>query len=87
MISKKKKMKAINDYVKRERKKRSVKDLSPSYLPELSCFDIGEFKNLVERQLIYTKKSKELVNGWKELADPEILNGAYLFVTKGIRGG
>ena len=84
MISKKKKLKVINDYVKKERKKRGIEKLVIRYLPELSCFAEGEFKNLVERQLLHTQEG---FGSWQELADPEVLDGAYLYVTKGIKGG
>ena len=53
----KRKLKVVRYFVKKERMKMGVidKDLKLTGRPELSCYAKGEFKNLLYRQLIYTR--------------------------------
>ncbi|OHA07802.1 MAG: hypothetical protein A2934_02935 [Candidatus Sungbacteria bacterium RIFCSPLOWO2_01_FULL_47_10] len=77
------KLHVIRAYIEHERERRRITELSTMPLPELSCFGYGEFFNLVERQLMYTNEG---FGGWKELSNPEILDGAYRYVAEGKRG-
>ena len=83
VVTDKEKRRAIDEYVRRERIRCGVMVLKDDYLFELSCFGFGEFFNLVERQLMNTREGR---GGWAELEDPDILHGAYEYVTKGKRG-
>ncbi|MDO8600353.1 MAG: hypothetical protein Q7R73_01880 [bacterium] len=76
------KLAAIRVYVIRERERRGIVT-GRALLPELSCEAFGEFYNLVERQLVNTIEG---CGAWCELAYPFVLNGAYRYVTEGIRG-
>ena len=51
------KLKLVKDFVESERMEMGVtdQDLEPAGKPELSCYAMGEFKNLLYRQLIYTQ--------------------------------
>lgn len=53
----KEKLKLVRKFVEKERLKMNVTDkhLEPAGKPELSCYAMGEFKNLLYRQLIYTR--------------------------------
>ncbi|MEK9180377.1 MAG: hypothetical protein AAB897_03120 [Patescibacteria group bacterium] len=65
-----KKRSAIRAFVQEQRKGFEIKLTGP--LPELSCFEHGEFRNLLWRQMMTTPESR-----WYELKDAKILNGVY----------
>ena len=75
------KLKAVRQYVLYERKRRKIIPTTER-LPELSCEAIGEFFNLVERQLVNTREG---YGAWSELKSPEVLDGAYQYITQGHR--
>jgi hypothetical protein len=74
------KLAVIREYVLRERARR---DIVPGYalLPELSCEAFGEFRNLVDRQLLRTVEG---YGAWSELDYPPVLDGAYRHVLRRI---
>ena len=70
------KLTVVRGYVQKERRRRKIKQFSPGP-EEGSCFADGEFKNLVERQLVLTREGQ---GAWYSLNHPEILEGAYRYV-------
>lgn len=77
-----KKLEKIHAYVLKERKRRKI---VPQKNPpdEPSCEMHGEFYNLVEVQLMWTKEG---YGAWHQLNFPEILDGAYKYVIFGKHG-
>lgn len=77
------KLKAVTEYVRRARRLRRIKSKpgGPSF--SLSCELVGKYFNLVERDLVLTTEGN---GAWFELNNPEVLDGAYRYVTEGWRG-
>ncbi len=80
MLSDAEKLAAIRAYVLGERERRGIVT-GRVPLPELSCEAVGEFYNLVKRQLVNTEEG---YGAWRELEYPPVLEGAYRYVTEGI---
>lgn len=72
---------AIREYVRDQRERGGIHDsvLSTKPLPEGSCEMMGEFRNLVDRQLIMTREG---YGDWASLRFQELLDGAYEYVLK-----
>ena len=79
--SREEKMNAIREYVAEVRRNSNIQP-GKKELFELSCETIGEFCNLVDRQLVNTEEG---FGAWKELDDEEVLQGAYRYVMEGKR--
>ena len=77
------KLKAVIEYVERARKQSGVKPKMESPNFNLSCEQVGEYYNLVERGLVCTIEGNGV---WFELKNPEVLDGAYRYVMEGSRG-
>lgn len=84
-ISDEEKYRAVWEYVMRKREKEGIIPRVPpdGSWPEGSCEMQGEFYNLVEVQLTRTVVGH---GAWRELRFPEILDGAFRYVTEGCRG-
>lgn len=84
-MSRRKKLAAIKKYITKERKKKEIaeEEIGTSRMFEGSCEANGEFYTLVERQLMFTHEG---YGAWGELNSTEVLDGAYRYVTMGIRG-
>ena len=69
----------VKDFVEKERERMGIRkeDLGTSHRPEGSCFAHGEFKNLLYRQLLYTKYG---CGDWTELSG-EVLEGLFKYIT------
>ena len=76
-----KKLKAIKNFVLKERKRCGITRLGGP-LPELSCEAFGEFHNLLFRGLLHTPEEEWAGNERIYLRDDNILNGAYLEVLR-----
>lgn len=81
-MSAEEKLAAIRDYVLSMRAQCGI---VPGCVPppELSCEAFGEFRNLVERQLVNTVEG---FGAWSELGYPPVLDDAYWYVTARIKG-
>lgn len=60
----------IRRFVLRKRQGLGITRL-PGPQPELSCLSFGEFRNLLWRGLLFSPEP------WRELDDPQILEGVY----------
>ena len=87
-MTREEKLEVIKDYVRSERLRRHITlaMLTRSHRPEPSCEGFGEFYNFVEVQLMYTEEGYGDWAGRDGLGDDAILDGAYLYVTRGRRG-
>jgi hypothetical protein len=77
------KLGVVVEYVRKVRKRGRTKPKTASPDFNLSCEQVGEYYNLVERGLVCTIEGNGV---WFELNNPEVLDGAYLYVTEGWRG-
>lgn len=82
MITLEEKLAVIREYVLLERERRGIVP-ERTLLSELSCEAVGEFYNLVERQLVNTIEG---CGAWVELVHPPVLDGAYRYVIERIKG-
>lgn len=71
----------ILDYVLWYRKRCRI-SASSGHKPELSCFEYGEFHNLLFRQLCTTP---EFTGDWESLKDREIRQGVLAEISKDAR--
>ena len=83
LVSHDEKLKRVQEFVRTERARRGITQLSFTPRPEGSCQMAGESFNLLEMQLLYTHEG---YGDWKTLRFLEILNGVYEYVTNGTRG-
>jgi hypothetical protein len=73
-------IKVVREYVYRERGRRRITKLGTEHrLEGSSLANDGEFQNLVEVQLLQTAEG---YGAWRALRFPEILHGAYEYVTR-----
>lgn len=73
----------VTEYVRRTRRLRRIKPRPNGPGLNLSCELVGQYFNLVERGLVLTTEGNGV---WFELNNPEVLKGAYRYVTEGRRG-
>lgn len=79
MATSEEKLSAIREYVWRERIRRGIIPSQQEPDIKLSCFEVGEYFNLVERQLLTTEEG---FGAWLELAYPPVLDGAYYYIAE-----
>lgn len=82
MTTAEEKLTAIREYILHKRAQCGIVALGRAFRPELSCEAVGEFYNLVECQLLATKEG---FGAWLELSHQPVLDGAYRYITEGIR--
>ena len=78
-------LEAVQEYIARRRQEAGIiaRDLALTPRPEGSCCAEGEFKNMVESQLMYTRQG---CGAWRDLAYDDILEGAWRYVAYGETG-